>query len=219
MRMEQSFFASLHTRTKRDFIGRMMDDKIHCMEVARRFDREFFDGERRYGFGGYVYDGRWFPVAQAICEYYGLKPGAKILEAGCGKGYLLYEFTRIIPDCRVTGFDLSSYAVENSKPEIRDRLFVHNAKDSWPFEDGAFDLVFSVAALHNLPIYDLRTALMEMNRVGRNHYLCVESYRNPKELFALQCWALTAESFFSDREWRWLLETFGYQGDYEFIHF
>jgi SAM-dependent methyltransferase len=219
MGIEQHFFASLHTSTKRDYLARMMDDKAHCMEVARRFDRNFFDGERRYGFGGYRYDGRWLPVAEAMAAQYDLKPGARVLEAGCGKGYLLYEFTRAVPDCQVRGFDISAYAVENGKPEIRDQLFVHDAKDPWPFADKEFDLVFSIAALHNLPIYDLKPALAEMERVGQKAYLCVEGYRSPAELFALQCWALTAECFFSDREWLWLFQEFGYSGDYEFIHF
>ena len=142
-----------------------------------------------------------------------------MLEAGCGKGYLLYEFTRAAPGSLVRGFDISEYAVENGKPEIRDRLFVHNVKDPWPFADKEFDFVFSIAALHNLPIYDLKPALAEMERVGERAYLCVESYRGPAELFALQCWALTAESFFSAREWKWLFQEFGYSGDYEFIYF
>jgi ubiquinone/menaquinone biosynthesis C-methylase UbiE len=216
---EQSFFASLHNSTKRDYLARMLDDKVHCMEVARRFDKDFFDGERRYGFGGYRYDGRWLPMARAMSRQYALPLGAHVLEAGCGKGYLLYEFTNALPDCQVSGFDISAYAVANSKPEIQNRLIVHNAKERWPYSDKEFDFVFSVAALHNLPVYDLKFALAEMERVGKRAYLCVESYRNPEELFALQCWALTAEAFFSDQEWQWLFQEFGYSGDYEFIHF
>ena len=220
MGSEQQFFASLHTSTKRDYLARMMDDKVHCMEVARRFDRDFFDGERRFGFGGYRYDGRWLPIAKAMAQHYGLKPGTRVLEVGCGKGYLLYEFTRVVPGCKVQGFDISEYAVGEGKEEIRDNLFVHKAEDTpWPFADKEFDLVYSVATLHNLALYDLKKALPELSRVGKNAYLCVESYRNTSELFALQCWALTAESFFSETEWIWLYKEFGYTGDYEFIHF
>lgn len=219
MGCERHFFAALHTSTKRDFLGRMMDDKVHCMEVARQYGEAFFDGERRYGFGGYRYDGRWLPVAEAMVKAYNLPPNARILEAGCGKGYLLYEFTRVLPQCTVEGFDISAYAVENCKPEIRDGIRVHDAREPWPYEKNSFDFVFSIAALHNLPLYDVKNALRDMERVGRQSYLCVESYRNPQELFALQCWALTAESFFSDREWTWLYNEYGYTGDYEFIHF
>ena len=217
---KQNFFASMHSSTKRDYVSRMTDDKVHCMDVARRFDKDFFDGDRRYGFGGYRYDGRWLPMAKAMAEHYGLKPGARVLEVGCGKGYLLYEFTNAIPDCRVRGFDISEYAIKESKEEIRENLFIHKAEDTpWPFIDNEFDLVYSIATLHNLAIYDLKKALPEMSRVAKNAYLCVEGYRNTAELFALQCWALTAESFFSEAEWTWLYGEFGYMGDYEFIYF
>jgi SAM-dependent methyltransferase len=217
---QRDFFAGLHNSTPRDYIGRMMDDKVHCMKVARQYGRDFFDGERRYGFGGYHYDGRWLPVAQAMASAYDLKPGAKILEVGCGKGFLLYEFTRAVEKAQVRGFDVSAYAIENAKPEILAKLFVHRAEDTpWPFADNEFDLVFSIAALHNLPIYDLKKALPEMSRVARSAYLCVEAYRDEAELFGLQCWALTAEAFFSEKEWLWVYQEFGYNGDYEFIHF
>lgn len=218
--MERTFFTSLHTSTKRDYLGRMNDDKVHCMQVARQYGKDFFDGERRYGFGGYRYDGRWLPVAQAMAQTYGLKPGARILEVGCGKGFLLYEFTRAIPDSRVCGFDISAYAIEQSKEEIRQNMFVHKAEDTpWPFRDKEFDFVYSIATLHNLPIFDLARALPEMNRVAKNAYLCVESYRNEQELFNLQCWALTCNSFFNETEWLWIYDRLGYTGDHEFIYF
>lgn len=219
MGIEQHFFASMHTSTKRDYLARMLDDKVHCMEVARRYGKDFFDGERRYGFGGYRYDGRWLPMAKELSAHYKLDAKAKILEAGCGKGYLLYEFTQALPGCEVTGFDISAYAIEQSKPEIQKQLTVHDAKDPWPYADKSFDFAYSIATLHNLAVYDLKFALSEMQRVAKQAYLCVESYRNPAELFALQCWALTAESFFSDAEWVWLFNEFGYMGDYEFIQF
>jgi len=220
MGAKQEFFASMHTSTKRDYLARMTDDKVHCMEVARRFDKDFFDGERRYGFGGYRYDGRWLPLAKMMAEHYGLKPGAKVLEVGCGKGYFLYEFTNAVSGCEVRGFDISEYAITEGKEEIRDNMFVRKAEDTpWQFADNEFDLVISLNTLHNLAIYDLKKVLPEMSRVGKNSYLCVEAYRNPAELFALQCWALTAESFFTEKEWIWLYDEFGYTGDYEFIYF
>ena len=209
----------LHRRTARDYPARMNDDKATCMKVAKEYGRDYWDGDRRFGYGGYVYDGRWAVAAEKLIETYGLKDGASILDVGCGKGFLLYEFTKLLPKAEVTGFDISEYALENSKPEIRDRLFVHRAQDPLPFEGNQFDLVISLGALHNLKLPELYGALGEVERVGRNKYIMVESFRNETELFNLQCWALTCESFFCTDTWVWLFNHAGYQGDYEFIYF
>jgi len=209
----------LHKRTRRDYVGRMVDDKVACMEVARRFGREFWDGQRRYGYGGYQYDGRWRVVAEKLIEVYGLAQDAAILDVGCGKGFLLYELKQLLPGATVKGFDISAYAIEQAKEEVRGDLFVQAAQENFDFADGQFDLVVSLGALHNLRIFDLKKSLGEIERVGRNGYVMVESYRNERELFNLQCWALTCESFNRPEEWEWLFDEFGYSGDYEFIYF
>ena len=82
-----------------------------------------------------------------------------------------------------------------------------------------FDLVISLATLHNLSISELKNAVSEIQRVGKKKYIMVESFRNDQELFNLQCWALTCQSFFSVKEWIWLFKNFNYSGDYEFIYF
>ena len=209
----------LHKKTKRDYIGRMTDDKVHCMRIARKYGKDFWDGDRRYGYGGYKYDGRWEQVAQRLIETYSLPADAKVLDVGCGKGFLLYEFTKLLPNVQVTGFDISSYAIDNAIPQIRDSLFVHNARDPFPFSDNQFDLVISITTLHNLSIDKLKPALKETERVARDKYIVVESFRNEEELFNVQCWALTCESFFRPEAWVWLFDEFGYMGDYEFIFF
>src|SRR3989304_4175099 len=118
----------LHKKTKRDYIGRMTDNKIECMKVAKKYGQEYWDGERRYGYGGYKYDGRWEIVARELVKYYDLKEDAKILDVGCGKGFLVYGFKKLLPSAQIAGFDISKYAVENAKDEIRDRLFIHKAQ-------------------------------------------------------------------------------------------
>ncbi len=209
----------LHKKTARDYFQRMKDNKPECAAIARKFDRDFFDGERRYGYGGYSYDGRWEPVARKLIELYRLKEDAKILDVGCGKGFLLYEFKKLLPSVTAMGFDISRYSIDNAKKEVRDNLFVHDAKNRYPFKDKEFDLVISLMTLHNLRIDGLKTTLSEIERVGKNKYITVEGYRNEKELFNLQCWALTCEQFFRPEEWVWLFNEFGYTGDYEVIYF
>ena len=210
----------LHKATKRDYLGRMQDQKPLCMQVAREYGEDFWDGERRFGYGGYRYDGRWRVVAERFIERYGLKDGQSILDIGCGKGFLLYELSRLLPHSRLCGFDVSEYAVANANEEIRDCLLLHDAACApWPFKDGEFDFAFSLATLHNLKIWGLKNAFSEFARVSKRQYMMLESYRNEVEQFNLQCWALTCYSFYMPDEWEWLFREFGYPGDYEFIYF
>lgn len=209
----------LHKKTKRDYIGRMVNEKIACSKIAREYEKDYWDGDRKFGYGGYKYDGRWEVVAQKLIENYKLPKDASILDVGCGKGFLLYEFKKLLPEAKVVGFDISRHGLEDAKDQIKSNLFIHKAQDKYPFSNKEFDLVISLTTLHNLYINELHSALGEIERVGKNKYLVVESYRNVEELFNLQCWALTCESFFRPQEWVWLFNRFGYSGDYEFIYF
>jgi len=211
--------TKLHKKTERDYVSRMMDDKVHCMDVAKRYDHEYWDGDRRYGYGGYRYDGRWKSVAQDFINMYGLTNDSSILDVGCGKAFVLYEIKQLLPGCRIVGFDISEHGINDAKEEIRSELFIHDASAIFPFGDKEFDLVISSTTLHNLRIYDLKTALSEIERVGKQGYVMVEAYRNSEELFNLECWALTCETFMRTDEWIWLYKEFGYTGDYEFIYF
>jgi ubiquinone/menaquinone biosynthesis C-methylase UbiE len=209
----------LHKKTKRDYIGRMMDNKVECMRIAKRYDKDYWDGDRRTGYGGFKYDGRWEPVARQLIDHYGLRDGAKILDVGCGKGFLLYELKKLLPNATVKGFDISRYAIDNAKEEIKKDIFMHKAQDKYPFKDKEFDLVISLNTLHNLLINDFKSAIQEIERVGKNKFVVVEGYRNEQELFNLQCWVLTGQQFLTPEEWIWLFKEFGYTGDYEFIYF
>jgi len=211
--------TKLHKATSRKYIDRMVDDKINCMIKSKEYGYDYWDGDRKYGYGGYKYDGRHKIVALDLISQYNLKDGCKILDVGCGKAFLLYELKQLLPNATIVGFDSSIYAIENAKDEIKNSLFRHNAQDLYPFADNEFDLVISFTTLHNLKIYDLKKALQECQRVGKEKFIMVEAYRNESELFNLECWALTCESFFRPDEWIWMYEEWGYSGDYEFIYF
>jgi SAM-dependent methyltransferase len=210
----------LHQSTKRDYIQRMVDDKINCSIKAREYEADYWDGDRRFGYGGYRFiDGRWAPVAKALIAAYGLKDGSKVLDVGCGKAFLLYEMMKLLPGLEVSGFDVSQHGLAHAHEKVKDRLFTYRAQDPYPYGDNHFDLVISLGTLHNLRVFELQTAVREIERVGKSKYIMVEGYRNVAELHNLECWALTAESLFHTSEWIWLYNLFGYTGDYEFIYF
>jgi SAM-dependent methyltransferase len=217
------FLSPLHKSTQRDYLARVNDPafpKPKAAELAKKWDFDYWDGDRRICYGGYRYlEGRWEKVARLMAAQYGIKSGDKILDIGCGKGFLLYDFTKVVPGVEVFGIDISSYAIANSKAEISDRLQVGNAT-SLPFPDRHFDFVYSITTLHNLHCYDLDKALREMQRVSRkNSYLCVESYRNEVEKANLLYWQVTCEAFNTPEEWDWWFKHTGYAGDHSFIYF
>ena len=215
-----NYVTPLHQATRRTYIDRMMDEKVHCMIKAKQYEYDYWDGDRRYGYGGYKYmPGHWNPVAESLIENYKLDNDSSVLDVGCGKAYLLYEMKLILPGLRVVGFDISNHGLSDSRPEIRDNLFIARAQDPYKFNDNEFDLVISLGCLHNLRIFELQIALSEIERVGKQGYIMLESYRNEQEQFNLQCWALTCESFFDHEEWPWIYNHFGFTGDYEFIYF
>jgi SAM-dependent methyltransferase len=216
------FMSVLHKSTRRDYLARVNDaefPKAKAAELAKNWDYDYWDGDRRINYGGYRYmPGRWEKVARAMAEHYNIKPGNRILDIGCGKGYLLYDFTLVVPGVEVFGIDISGYAIRNAKQEIKERLRVGNAI-SLPWPDGYFDLAISIQTLHNLHCYDLDKALREMQRVAKHKYLCVESYRNETEKANLLYWQVTCEAFNTPEEWDWWFKQTGYNGDYSFIYF
>ena len=220
MEKELNFIKKIHSSTKRNYFERMVLKKPLNVKIAKRFEKDFWDGKRQYGYGGYKYiKGRLRPLAINLIKRYKLNHKSKILDIGCGKGFLLYEIKKLIPRIKIFGFDISKYAIKNSKKEIKSSLFVHKAESKYPFKNKFFDLVLSINTLHNLKIFDLKKSLSEIERVAKKKYIVVESYRNDKEFFNLQCWSLTAEAFFNSEEWVWIFKHFKYKGDYEFIYF
>lgn len=214
------FLSSIHKATRRDYLARVNEfPKAEAARLAKQWAFDYWDGDRKTGYGGYRYDGRWRSVAQALADHYQLKSGQRVLDIGCGKGFLLHDLTQVVPGLQVVGVDVSDYALENAKEEIKPFLRKMSA-DALDFPDHSFDLVYSITTLHNLPCYELDPALREMQRVSRGQaYLCVESYRNEEEKANLLYWQLTCEMFCSPKEWDWWFRHTGYQGDHSFIYF
>lgn len=215
-----SFFTPMHRATARDYVARMVDDKVVCMEIARGYEEDYWDGDRRFGYGGYTYDGRWKPLAEQLIERYGLTNESKVLDVGCGKAHLLYELQQLLPEAELRGFDTSKHGIATAPEPIRPYLEIRGAEEApYPWPDDYFDLVLCLGVFQNLRLFELEPAITEIERVGKQKFAMVESYRNAQEMFNLECWALTMHSMLDTDEWLWLYDHFGYTGDYEFIFF
>lgn len=218
---EVDFLSALHGSTKRDYVKRVVDhDKASCATIAKKFDVDYWDGDRCYGYGGYQYDGRWRPIAQKLIDYYQIKSSDRVLDIGCGKGYLLFELAQLLPGLKIRGLDISSYAIAHAKPEVQGFLDVGTA-EILPYADQSFDVILSLGCLHNLKIDGLFRAFTEIERVGTSNrkWIMVESWRNEAERANLLYWQLTCESFYDTQSWAWILEKAGYRGDHGFIFF
>ncbi|MBF0418627.1 MAG: class I SAM-dependent methyltransferase [Magnetococcales bacterium] len=215
------FMGMLHNSTRRNYIERVCQyDKAELVAKAMLYDKDYWDGDRITGYGGYHYiPGRWTPVAQAMIDHYQLPEDASILDVGCGKGYLLYEFTRLLPKAQVAGIDCSRYGLEHAKEEVKPYLQLGQAQ-RLPYPDRSFDLVISLATLHNLTNFELYQALQEIERVGQRHkWVMQESYRNEQEKLNMLHWQLTQRTFLRTDEWEWFFTMAGYTGDYGYIFF
>lgn len=207
---------------QRDYYARVNDPdypKDKAARLARGFGYHYWDGDRRINYGGYHFrPGYWTQFARALVELYDLRPGCKVLDVGCGKGFLLRELTELVPGLEVRGLDISAYALGHADPSVKNFLELGSA-DSLPFESKSFDLAISINTLHNLYCFELDSALRELERVAQEKFLVVESYRNETEKMNLLYWQVTCESFFSPSEWSWWFDMTGYSGDYEFVYF
>lgn len=183
-------------------------------DIAKQFGFEYFDGTREQGYGGYSYDGRWLPIAEDIIAHYGLKPGQRVLDIGCAKGFLMRDLMALCPGLEVFGLDISQYALTHCHPEASGRL-LRGTADRLPFADNSFDAVLCINVIHNLDRPRCIAAVHEIERLapGRG-YIQVDAYRNDSERDLFFDWVLTAVTFGTPEYWRKLLSEAGYSGDY-----
>lgn len=182
---------------------------------ARKFGESFFDGDRLTGYGGYGYHPKfWTETVKRFRDHYRLRDNASVLDVGCAKGFMMYDFKKLMPEISIAGIDISTYAVANAIEEMRPYISAGNAKDL-PFDDNAFDLVISINAVHNLELDDCKTALQEIQRVSRKHaFVTMDAWRNEEEKRRMLEWNLTALTYMHVEEWKALFQEVGYTGDY-----
>jgi SAM-dependent methyltransferase len=204
-----------YPKAQRNFEERAAGKTEEQRAIARQFGREFFDGDRSTGYGGFSYMPRfWQPVVPTFVDYWGLSASSSVLDVGCAKGFMLYDLQQAVPGITVAGIDVSEYAVENSKPEVRHYISVADAKDL-PFQDNSFDVVISINTIHNLDRDECGDALREIERVARHGaFVTVDAYRDAQEYERMMAWNLTAKTIMSVDDWIAFFDEVGYTGDY-----
>jgi SAM-dependent methyltransferase len=204
-----------YPKAKRNLNERAAGKSEEQRAIARQFGKEFFDGDRSTGYGGFEYMPHfWQPVIPAFVDHWGLGPASSLLDVGCAKGFMLYDLCEAIPGITVAGIDVSNYAIENGKPEVREFLSVASAK-SLPFEDNSFDVVISINTVHNLERDECAKALQEVERVAREGaFVTVDAYRDDEEYERMMAWNLTAKTIMSVDDWGAFFNEVGYTGDY-----
>jgi len=204
-----------YPKSKRDTSERatLKNDKIR--NIARKFGKEFFDGDRAYGYGGFYYNSRfWENVVPTFRDYWNLDSNNSILDIGCAKGFMIYDFINQIPGIKMRGIDISKYAINNSKSEVSNLLAVGDAK-TLNFDDNSFDYVISINTIHNLDYDDCLLSLREIERVSKiSSFITVDAYNNEDEKKRMNEWNLTAKTIMSTTEWIKFFDKAGYTGDY-----
>jgi SAM-dependent methyltransferase len=204
-----------YPRTKRNVDERGQSKSEEDREVARKFGKEFFDGDRRHGYGGFTYQPRfWQPVIPTLQKHFGLNASSAVLDVGCAKGFMLHDLAELIPGLAVKGVDVSQYAIENALDDVKPHLQVANAINL-PFPDRSFDVVISINTVHNLEREECGKALQEIMRVSKGKaYITVDAYSSEEEKRRMYAWNLTAKTIMSVNEWKLFFDEVGYTGDY-----
>lgn len=204
-----------YPKTKRNVKERGAEKTPEDRAIARQFGKEFFDGDRRHGYGGFSYMPRfWQPVIPTFQSHFGLTAASSVLDVGCGKGFMLHDLAQLIPGITLKGLDISAYAVENAIEDMKPHVMTGNAT-KLPFADKSFDVVISINTIHNLERKECGVALQEIERVSRGKsFITVDAYRNDEEKELMEAWNLTAKTMMHVEEWKEFFAEVGYTGDY-----
>ena len=201
--------------SQRDISGRLESKTQHDKLIAMEFGQEFFDGSRSHGYGGFSYNSRfWKNVVPAFQQHWNLINGDSVLDIGCAKGFMIYDMQLLIQGLQVSGIDISEYAIDSAKEEVKNFCKVANATDL-PFADKSIDVSISITTLHNLEEKELVRALLEIERVTkRGSFITLDAYRNNEEKDRMEAWNLTAKTVMHVDSWREFFKDVGYTGDY-----
>jgi len=213
--MAEINLLDLYPKSKRPIDERAALVTAADRQLSKQFGRDYFDGDRRHGYGGYAYYPRfWQPTVRRFRDHYQLAEDARILDVGCAKGFMLRDFQELLPKATIAGIDCSDYAIQHADEVVKPFVRIGNAT-ALPYPDRAFDLVVSINTIHNLPLDACKQSLREIQRVTRAHaFVTVDAWRTEHERELQRQWILTAETYMHVDDWKRLFAEVGFTGDY-----
>ena len=187
--------------------------------VATYRDKDFFDGNRNYGYGGFKYDGRWKSVAEKICNEYKLNNSLSFLQIGCEKGFLLKDLKDKYKKMRIDGIETSNYAITNSIPDAKENIKYCNNYTDLEYGDSEFDFIFALGVVYTHNLTNAIKCLREIQRVGKGKsFITLASYENRDDYWLFKQWSLLGTTILRKNEWRKVLSHVNYSGDYSFTN-
>lgn len=179
-------------------------------------DKEYYDGDRNNGYGGFKYDGRWKKIVNSMCNEYGLTKDSSVLQIGCEKGFLLHDFHEKFPTMKICGYEMSDYPIENSMPSTK-KYIKKGEYNVLPYDNNEFDFVIAIGVVYTLTLRDAISCLKEIQRVGKGKsFITLGSYNNEKEFKLFRYWSVLGSTILHTDEWVEVLNHAGFTGDYTF---
>ena len=186
----------------------------------QKFPKEYFDGKRAHGYGGYYYNPKFFrKIVKAMIRHYKLNNKSKILDIGCAKGFMMYEFKKALPACEVRGIDISRYCKMQAMRKVKKYIKIGTC-EKLPYPDKYFDFVVSISTIHNVKKRGIKKSLKEIVRVSKkSSFIRIKAYKNIQEKKNIDNWNVVAKSNLSEKDWLKLFKGTNYKGDFQFSKF
>ena len=200
---------------KKTVVNRTVKRSIKNKLVAWNLDRDYYDGNRNNGYGGFNYDGRWLKLLPKIIKRYKLTNKSKILDLGCKKGFIMKDLKILLPQSKIVGIEDHIYPIKKAEKEIKKNIIFNNYYQI-PFKKNFFDLVIGFSSIYKYNFIDVVKTIKEINRVSKNSFFTVASYSNKREKELFDKWTLLGTTILKKKEWIQLFKILNYKGDYYF---
>ncbi len=184
--------------------------------IAYSLGKEYYDGARENGYGGFYYDGRWKEIVPRIIDRYNLTSKSAVLDVGCKKGFFLHDLKDALPDIKIQGIENHTYPLDNAMASIKPFLNL-SQYESLPYKNNEYDFIMAFASIYMLNLGGVLNALKEIQRVGKGKsYVTLGAYETKEERNFLLDWTLIGTTILHVDEWLEVFKDTGYTGDYYF---